>query len=105
MPVKQRKPADFPVCRVFCGEPAPAAGKCSAPYFGRTLGSPPGLPGGGSTGVRPSLGASFCISGSIFDGGHMMPSDCANLSLKGSRDCPVVCPGGAPFPCSAAFGG
>jgi hypothetical protein len=35
----------------------------------------------------------------------MMPSDCANLSLKGSRDCPVVCPGGTPLPCSAAFGG
>ena len=72
MPVKQRRPA-------------------SAAYFGRIVGSPPGPPGGGITGVFPSFGVSLCICGSMFEGGHRTPSDCANRSLKGSRDCPVVC--------------
>lgn len=65
-------------------------------YFGLTVGSPPGLPGGGMTGILPSvLGAGACISGSTPAGGQSTPSDFANLSPSGSRDCPVVVPSGA----------
>jgi len=66
------------------------------PYFGRTVGSPPGLPGGGMTGMLPSvLGAGACMSGSTPAGGQSTPSDLANLSPRGSRDWPVVVPSGA----------
>jgi hypothetical protein len=66
------------------------------PYFGRTVGSPPGLPGGGMTGMAPSvLGAGACISGSTPEGGQSTPSDFASLSPSGSRDWPVVVPSGA----------
>src|SRR3954464_10012222 len=60
-------------------------------YFGRTVGSPPGLPGGGMTGMAPFvLGAGACMSGSTPEGGQSTPSDFANLSPSGSRDWPVV---------------
>jgi len=49
-------------------------------YFGRTDGSPPGLPGGGITGVLPMFGAGARMSGSTPVGGHRTPSDLANLS-------------------------
>jgi len=55
-------------------------------YFGRTVGSPPGLPGGGITGILPTSGAPLFICASIPDGGHITPSDCASRSLRGSRD-------------------
>jgi hypothetical protein len=49
-------------------------------YFGRTFGSPPGLPGGGITGILPVSGAGARIAGSMLDGGHNTPSDWASLS-------------------------
>lgn len=62
-------------------------------YFGLTVGSPPGLPGGGMTGmVPPVLGAGACISGSTPGGGQSTPSDLASLSPSGSRDWPTVVP-------------
>jgi hypothetical protein len=68
-------------------------------YFGRTLGSPPGLPGGGITGVLPVFGVGARISGSTPDGGHNTPSDFASLSPSGSLRWPVVVPSGAMVPC------
>lgn len=60
-------------------------------YFGRRLGSPPGLPGGGMTGILPvSGGVGARISGSTPDGGHSTPSDLASLSPSGSWDWPTV---------------
>ena len=61
-----------------------------ASHFGRTLGSPPGLPGGGMTGVLPVSGVGARISGSTPDGGHSTPSDFASLSPSGSFDRPTV---------------
>jgi hypothetical protein len=63
-------------------------------YFGRMSGLPPGLPGGGITGVLPASGVGACISGSTPAGGHSTPSDLASLSVKGSLACPVVVPSG-----------
>ena len=71
---------------------------CKRSYFGRIVGSPPGLPGGGITGVLPVSGAGACISGSIPGGGHSTPSERANLSPSGSARCPVVVPSGAAVP-------
>src|ERR1700744_5102245 len=62
------------------------------PYFGRTLGSPPGLPGGGITGILPVSGAVARICGSTLDGGHNVPSDLASLSPSASLDRPTVAP-------------
>src|SRR3954447_19213851 len=53
-------------------------------YFGRRLGSPPGLPGGGITGVFPTSGVGARISGSTPAGGHNTPSDFASFSPSGS---------------------
>ena len=55
----------------------------SGDYFGRIEGSPPGLPGGGITGVLPTSGAVARISGSTPAGGHRTPSDWASLSPSG----------------------
>jgi hypothetical protein len=63
-------------------------------YFGRISGLPPGLPGGGITGVLPASGVGARISGSTPAGGHSTPSDLASLSAKGSLACPVVVPSG-----------
>jgi hypothetical protein len=63
-------------------------------YFGRIVGSPPGLPGGGITGVLPASGAGACISGSTPAGGHNTPSERASLSPSGSARWPVVVPSG-----------
>ncbi len=68
-------------------------------YFGRTLGSPPGLPGGGITGVLPVSGVGARISGSTPVGGHNTPLDLASLSARGSPAFPVVEPSGAMVPC------
>ena len=67
-------------------------------YFGRTVGSPPGLPGGGITGVLPASGVGARISGSTPGGGHNTPSDLASLSPSGSARWPVVMPSGATVP-------
>jgi hypothetical protein len=48
------------------------------------VGSPPGLPGGGITGVLPTSGVGARIVGSTPAGGHNTPSDLASLSLSGS---------------------
>jgi hypothetical protein len=62
-------------------------------------GSPPGLPGGGITGMLPVFGAFSWMSGSTPGGGHNTPSDFASLSLRGSLVCPVVAlPRGAMVP-------
>ena len=50
----------------------------NASYLGRTLGSPPGLPGGGITGMLPVSGVGARISGSTPVGGHSTPSDFAS---------------------------
>src|ERR1700692_4756831 len=70
----------------------------AAAYFGRTLGSPPGLPGGGMSGVLPVSGVGARISGSTPEGGHNTPSDFASLSPSGSLLWPVVVPSGT-APC------
>jgi hypothetical protein len=62
------------------------------------LGSPPGLPGGGITGVLPVSGVGARISGSTPDGGHNTPSDLASLSPSGSARWPVVVPSGETVP-------
>ena len=67
-------------------------------YFGRTVGSPPGLPGGGITGVLPVSGVGARISGSTPDGGQITPSDLASLSPSGAVFWPVVVPSGAAAP-------
>ena len=67
-------------------------------YFGRRWGSPPGLPGGGITGVLPVSGVGARISGSTPLGGHNTPSDFASLSPSDSAACPVVEPSGAMVP-------
>src|SRR5581483_7518592 len=56
-------------------------------YFGRTAGSPPGLPGGGITGVFPVSGAGFLMAGST-SGGHRTPPlrDSLSLRLRLSED-------------------
>src|SRR3954463_5855514 len=71
-------------------------------YFGRTEGSPPGLPGGGITGVLPVSGVGARIAGSTPAGGHSTPSDRASLSPSGSARCPGVAPCGATLPCGVA---
>jgi hypothetical protein len=58
------------------------------------VGSPPGLPGGGITGVLPLSGVGARISGSTPEGGHNTPSDLASLSPSGSLLWPVVVPSG-----------
>jgi len=74
-------------------------------YFGRTLGSPPGLPGGGITGVLllSDFGDGARMAGSTLLGGHKTPSDLASLSPRFSEllpfesavmfPCGVVCVG------------
>ena len=54
--------------------------------------SPPGLPGGGITGIFavPASGAGARISGSTPGGGHSTPSERASLSPSASPLRPVV---------------
>ena len=67
-------------------------------YLGRMVGSPPGLPGGGITGMVPVSGAGARICGSTPEGGHRTPSDFASLSPRGAWLWPVVVPFGAILP-------
>jgi hypothetical protein len=71
----------------------PAEAPEVAGYFGRMSGLPPGLPGGGITGVLPASGVGARICGSTPGGGHSTPSDLASLLPSGSLACPVVVPG------------
>jgi hypothetical protein len=59
-------------------------------YLGTIDGSPPGVPGGGITGVLPPPTGGAAIPGSIPAGGQMMPFDCDSWSLSGAL--PVVSP-------------
>jgi hypothetical protein len=79
----------------FRSEPAALSDNLKRGYFGRTEGSPPGLPGGGITGILPPSGVGARISGSMPAGGHSTPSDLASLSPSGSVRWPVVVPSGA----------
>src|SRR6266576_1777924 len=80
-------------------KPAPSLKRLqNCGYFGRTVGSPPGLPGGGITGVLPASGVGARISGSTPGGGHSTPSDRASLSPSGSLRWPVVVPSGTTVP-------
>ncbi len=49
-------------------------------YWGRKFGLPPGVPGGGITGVLPPPGGGVVISGSTPTGGQMTPSDLESCS-------------------------
>ena len=55
----------------------------SAPHFGWRFGSPPGVPGGGITGVRPPPTGGTAIPGSTPAGGHITPLDSESCSLSG----------------------
>jgi hypothetical protein len=50
--------------------------------FGTTLGSPPGVPGGGMTGIRPPPTGGTEMPGSTPAGGHITPFDSESCSLK-----------------------
>src|ERR1700739_67788 len=67
-------------------------------HFGRMVGSPPALPGGGMTGVLPASGVGARISGSTPEGGQITPSDLASWSPSVSVLWPVVVPSGAAVP-------
>ncbi len=67
-------------------------------HFGRIVGSPPGLPGGGITGVLPVLGVGNRMAGSTPVGGHSTPSDFASLSASGSLCLSAGFPNGAMSP-------
>src|SRR4051794_23343441 len=74
-----------------------------AGHFGCTFGSPPGVPGGGITGIdlAPVLGAGFTSPGSVFAveaGGTITPSGRSGCSLGGG---PV---GGSPRAAGGATG-
>ena len=53
------------------------------PHFGWRFGSPPGVPGGGITGVRPPPTGGTAIPGSTPAGGHITPLDSESCSLSG----------------------
>src|SRR4051812_6254891 len=66
------------------------------------LGSPPGLPGGGITGVLPVSGVGNRMSGSTAGGGQITPSDCASRPLRLSGAGAGLC--GSPSPVVAVPG-
>src|SRR5215469_4443616 len=61
-------------------------------------GSPPGLPGGGITGIAPPGGVGCLISGSTCSGGQITPPDFASLSLRFPVPSCCASPRSAPFP-------
>src|ERR1700742_3434345 len=60
-------------------------------HFGMIFGSPPGVPGGGMTGVVPPPTAGAAMPGSTPAGGQMMPFDRDSRSARSTL--PVVSPG------------
>jgi hypothetical protein len=64
--------------------PRSASASMSYHYFGSGPGGPPGIPGGGMTGVELGCGtgAGFTISGSTPGGGLITPPLLSNLSLR-----------------------
>src|SRR5258706_266113 len=100
MPVGAKRAAYKKQVLGLSSKPAPSIKRLqNCAHFGRTVGSPPGLPGGGITGVLPASGVGARISGSTPVGGHNTPSDLASLSPSGSARWPVVAPSGATVPC------
>src|SRR5262249_7685325 len=78
-------------------------------YFGCIDWSPPGVPGGGITGIAPPGGVGCLISGSTFFGGQITPPERASLSLR--FPCASCWSDSAPLPivlgvsdCAHAFG-
>jgi hypothetical protein len=65
-------------------------------YFGITLGSPPGVPGGGMTGIIPPPAAGAEIPGSTPAGGQITPFERDIPSLRFAL--PVVSPGAGKEP-------
>src|SRR6188472_2596842 len=57
-------------------------GELAHRYFGCTLWSPPGEPGGGTTFMAPPSGGFCCISRSMPAGGQITPFDDASLSER-----------------------
>jgi hypothetical protein len=60
------------------------------------LGSPPGLPGGGMTGILPASGVGNLISGSTPGGGQITPSDCARRLVRLSGGVAGLCGSASP---------
>jgi hypothetical protein len=56
--------------------------ECYQLTFGTTFGSPPGVPGGGMTGVRPPPTGGTEMPGSTGAGGHITPFESESCSLK-----------------------
>ena len=63
--------------------PNTSTAKRLRPHFGWRFGSPPGVPGGGITGVRPPPTGGTAIPGSTPAGGHITPLDSESCSLSG----------------------
>src|SRR5262249_39555231 len=59
-------------------------------YFGCTVGSPPGEPGGGMILISPPCSGGTLISGSIPAGGQITPLESASLSLRLGLGFPIV---------------
>jgi hypothetical protein len=87
-----------PVCTLFVCDRAVL--RAYVVYFGIVPGSPPGVPGGGMTFIRPPPGAGFCISGSTFVGGQITPFEVASWSLRFEPPLPTV----PPLPVPGAHG-
>jgi hypothetical protein len=68
--------------------PPPTCGTGTAQPFGWMLGSPPGVPGGGITGVLPPPIGGTEMPGSMPAGGQITPLDWESCSLNGRL--PVV---------------
>ena len=64
----------------------------SAGYFGRTVGSPPGLPGGGITGVLPVSGVGARISGSTPAAGTTRRRTCQFVAQRLGASAGGRCP-------------
>src|SRR5450631_4313754 len=77
-------------------------------HFGRMLGSPPGLPGGGITGILPPSGVGALMAGSTPEDGQMTPSERASCSLNDlsavSALCGLLCCPSVRPCCAQAFG-
>src|SRR4029077_6995212 len=71
-------------------------GTAAAIYFGSTLGSPPGEPGGGMIFSSPPPGGATWMSRSTPAGGQITPLDCASLALSGAAR-PVATRGPLPL--------
>jgi hypothetical protein len=85
-----------PRCQPVCGHEELKPPSASLDHFGMMVGSPPGEPGGGITGVKPPPLGCAEMPGSTSGGGQITPLDRDNASLKLAL--PVVSPGGTAKP-------